>query len=341
MADLTPVSMDLTQAVISSSTEPLVLLDGNLTIVAASKSFFTNFEIAPHKAVGRKLAEIGKGEWDIRQLGGLLEATASDNADIDAYEIDLIRAGRTDRRLVLNVHKLAYDDANNIRLLMAVSDVTEVRENERAKDDLLREKAILLQELQHRVANSLQIIASVIMQSARKAQSDETRGHLYNAHHRVMSVAAVQQQLAVSTLGEVKLAPYLNALCKSIGASMIRDPEQLSIVVSVDDAVTAADVSVSLGLVVTELVINALKHAFPADMHGTIRVGYTSQGTIWKLTVSDNGIGMPAETETIRVGLGTTIVEALARKLKARVVTSPGHPGTLVSITNENVLGYR
>src|SRR3546814_2575945 len=91
-----------------------------------------------------------------------------------------------------------------IRLLLSISDVTDARSSEKLKDDLLREKAILLQELQHRVANSLQIIASVLMQSARRVQSEEVRGHLHDAHSRVMSIASLQQQLAASSLGDVE-----------------------------------------------------------------------------------------------------------------------------------------
>ena len=151
----------------------------------------------------------------------------------------------------------------SVRLLVAVLDVTDARIAEKLKDDLLKEKAVLLQELQHRVANSLQIIASVLMQSARKVQSEEARSHLHDAHQRVMSVASLQHQLAASHVGDVELRPYFTALCESIGASMIRDHDKLSLDVDVDDSVTNADASVSLGLIVTELVINALKHAFP------------------------------------------------------------------------------
>src|SRR4030095_7895354 len=117
------------------------------------------------------------------------------------------------RRLVVNVRKLDYDDASHIRLLVSVADVTEARIADKLKDDLLREKAILLQEIQHRVANSLQIIASVILQSARKGRSEETREYLRDAHNRVMSVASLQQHLAQSGLGEVALRAYLDQLC--------------------------------------------------------------------------------------------------------------------------------
>lgn len=79
--------------------------------------------------------------------------------------------------------------------------MTDARAEARLKDDLVRDKAMLLQEVQHRVANSLQIIASVLMQSARQVQSDEARGHLHNAHHRVMSIAALQRQLSTSSGG--------------------------------------------------------------------------------------------------------------------------------------------
>ena len=84
-----------------------------------------------------------------------------------------------------------------------------------------------------------------------------------------MSVAAMQRQLAASQVGDVELRPYFKALCDSIGASMIRDHNQLSLDVDVDGSITPADVSVSLGLIVTELVINALKYAFPVVKPGS------------------------------------------------------------------------
>lgn len=84
-------------------------------------------------------------------------------------------------------------------------------------------------------ANSFQLIASVPMQSARRVQSEEARGHLHDAHHRVMSIAAVQRQLSTSMSDNVKLRTYMTQLCESLGASMIADPNRLTISVVVDD----------------------------------------------------------------------------------------------------------
>ncbi len=327
----------LAAALLATSDAPLVLLDGDLNIIGLSNSFCRAFQIDAATAVGRLFWTLGAGEWDVAQLRSLLDVTVSGDAEIDAYEMDLKTEGREPRRLVLNARKLDYDDKDNVRLLLTVSDVTEARLSEKLKDDLLREKAILLQEVQHRVANSLQIIASVILQNARKVQSPETRSQLTDAHQRVMSVAVLQQQLAASRLGDVELRAYFGGLCKSIGASMIRDHNQISLDVSTDDSSVSADVSVSLGLIVTELVINALKHAFPGFRLGKILVGYQSHGPNWTLSVSDNGVGMPKDAANAKAGLGTSIVEALANQLRAVVQVADARPGTTVSIVHSQI----
>jgi len=338
------IALDLALAVIASSDAPLLLLNSSLTIVAASKSFCRVFQIDPATAQGRTLSELGAGEWNVPQLSALLRATASGYAEVQDYEMDLKREGRDNRCLIINAHKLDYTGGTDARLILAVSDVTDARVAEKLKNDLLRDKdallkdkAVLLQELQHRVANSLQIIASVLMQSARKVQSEETRTHLFDAHQRVMSVAALQQHLAASTIGEVTLRPYLAALCESISASMIRDHSKVSLDVAVDESITGADVSVSLGLIVTELVINALKHAFPNDSSGKIKVDYSSRGPNWTLSVGDTGVGIAKDGANAKPGLGTNIVQALASQLQATIKVSEAHPGTVVSVAHSQV----
>jgi len=324
---------ELTLAVIVSSHAPLLLLDGDLNIIAASSSFCQAFHIEPSTIPGKALSSIGSGEWNIPQLKSLLDVIASGHAEIDHYEMTLDRPIAPTRRVVINPRKLDYGDPGNVRLLLSISDVTDVRLAEKIREDLLRDNDILLRELQHRVANSLQIIASVLMQSAKHVQSDETRTHLYDAHHRVMSVAALQRQLAVGRIGDVELRSYFTELCRAIGASMIRDQNQLILQVAVDDSTTAADVSVSLGLIVTELVINALKHAFPGQRAGNINVNYQSRGDAWTMSVDDNGVGRSAHVRN-SPGLGTTLIEALSKQLGANIEIADAHPGTKVSIVH-------
>ncbi|HET6971244.1 MAG TPA: ATP-binding protein, partial [Phenylobacterium sp.] len=131
------------------------------------------------------------------------------------------------------------------------------------------------------------------------------------------------------------LLGYLDQLCSSIGASMIQDPEQIALTVDADDSVVSSDVSISLGLIVTELVINALRHAFPKHRRGSIRVAYASTTDSWALSVTDDGVGLPVVGETPKPGgLGTSIIEALSRQLSATVSIQPGHPGVAVRVSH-------
>jgi two-component sensor histidine kinase len=334
------VADSLAVAVVVSSDAPTLLLDGDLNILAGSASFSRAFQIAPDAVTGKPVFALGAGEWDVPQLRSLLSLTLTGDAGVDTYEMDLRRPGLPTRRLVITARVLVYEDPANVRLLMAASDVTEARLAAKLKDDLLREKAVLHQELQHRVANSLQIIAGVLMQSARRAAlSEDAKGFLVEAHSRVMSVAALQRQLAQSNARDVELRAYFTELCASIGASMIEDRDRLILRVEAERGVATADVSVSLGLIVTELVINALKHAFPTGRDGHIVVRYQSHPPDWVLTVTDDGVGMPQGPAAAKAGLGTSIVQALARQVDATVQVTDTDPGTMVSIVHEGKAG--
>ena len=324
----------LAEAMVVNSDTPLIMLDENLTVIAASLSFCRAFGLDCALLPGRSILTMGDGEWDIARLRSLLRATSSGGADIDNYEMMLPAAkGRLDRFLKLSAHRLEYQGAQDIRLLLTVVDMTEAELSKREMESLVANNVLLMQELQHRVANSLQIIASVLMQSARRVSNDETRSHLQMAQNRVLSIATIQKQLSRSGLDDVQLRPYLEQLCDSIGISMIADSEILTIDVDVvDESVSSAD-SVRLGLIVTELVINALKHAYPIDHGGTICVRYVTTGRGWTLVVEDDGVGMPVMDKPQAVaGLGTSIVEALARQLQARIIVADAEPGTRITI---------
>ena len=133
-------------------------------------------------------------------------------------------------RCCLNARKVFYEGGSHTTILLGMEDVTEQRILEREKDELLRQKEMLFEELQHRIANSLQIIASIILMKARAVQSEETRLHLQDAHKRVMSIAAVQKQLHASgASGSIEIAPYLSRLCETLATSMIGDTRPISL----------------------------------------------------------------------------------------------------------------
>ena len=132
------------------------------------------------------------------------------------------------------------------------------------------------------------------------------------------------------------MAPYLTQLCDSLKTSMIGDYRPTTLKVMSDSGTVTSREAVSLGLIVTELILNALKHAFTdAKIEREIAVGFAIAGTNWKLSVADNGVGAPvgvfAQTKS---GLGTSIVNALAQQLEARVDVTSGPQGTSVLVTH-------
>jgi two-component sensor histidine kinase len=170
--------------------------------------------------------------------------------------------------------------------------------------------------------------------------SAETRDHLHDAHRRVMSVAAVQQHLQISGLGDlIEITPYLTKLCESLSGSMIGDSRPATLVVTGDAGARVSADAVSLGLIVTELVINALKYAFSdASTEATVTVRYQENGTGWTLSVTDNGIGKILDSKPVKGGLGTSLVNALANQLDAKVTTTTGPHGMSIAITHVAVM---
>jgi two-component sensor histidine kinase len=322
----------LALAVISVSRAPLLLMDDQFIVIAASQSFLQEFGLGADAVTGRSIFALGDGEWNLPRLRSLLSAVGGGSAEVADYQLEMPLPDAPARSLRVNAQRLAFSDAMPVRLLLTIVDVTASNATQKKMDKLVRQKEVLLQEVQHRVANSLQIIASVLLQNARKVDSVESRAHLTAAHNRVLSVAEVQRQLSLTRAGDVALKPYLTQLCDSLGASMIADPDQLRIVVSADGGAVDAEISVSIGLVVTELVINALKHAFPDGRNGQVDVDFRSQPDGWALMISDDGVGMPTTPKASEPGLGTAIVSALANQLGASITVKDRAPGTEVSV---------
>jgi two-component sensor histidine kinase len=329
--------LTLAQAIVDTVRDPLVVLDQNLRVIAASRSFFQTFRLVSDDVLGCLLYEIDGGQWDIPELRHLLETISKNGSAIDGYEVDRKFPAIGRRTMLLNARQVFYENGSHSTVLLALEDITGRRTIERQVQELLREKDMLLDEMQHRVANSLQIIASILLIKARTVLSEEARLQLEDAHQRVLSVSAVQQHLQLSGRNEpIEIASYLSKLCETLAQSMIGDSRPISLKVEADAGTAVSRDAVSIGLIVTELVMNALKHAFPvAKPDAAIVVSYKVAETDWKLTIADNGIGKPdVKASENKGGLGTSLIQALAKQLDARVDIASDCHGTAVSMTH-------
>ncbi len=338
----------LAHAIVNTIHEPFMVLDRHFNVLAASRSFYEIFKVDPEHTHGRRLYDLGDGQWDIPALRVLLETIIPQHKVMDDFEVDHDFPGVGRRIMLLNARMVEGGRADaETMILLAFTDVTERRAVEREKEVLLEEsvalvaqKNVLLQEMEHRVANSLQIIASILMLKARGVVSEETRHHLQDAHQRVMSVAAVQSYLyASSEVDRIEVGAYLAKLCASLGASMIGDGETIRLEVVADQGKIGSAEAVNIGLIVTELVINAIKYAFPpGSAGGLVTVSYASHSAGWRLGIADNGVGKadkPASGPSR--GLGTVIVKALVKNLDARMDAVSSGQGLSVTITRPDL----
>jgi two-component sensor histidine kinase len=338
--DLGPAALDeghgLAQAIVDTIREPLLVLDEDLRVVTANRSFYLTFRMQRQDVQGRPVYALGDGEWDIPELRSLLADIAPRHAVMDAFEVERDFAVIGRRIMLLNARKLFYEESGHTTILLAIEDVSERRAMERELEALLEQKDVLLHEMQHRVGNSLQIIASILLIKARTVRNEETRLHLHDAHKRILSIAAMQKQLEAGRHGEpIEIGPYLTRLCETLAGSMIGEQRPITLETHAQAGSATSEQAVSMGLIVTELVLNSLKHAFPDGREGKVLVAYDVAGSSWRLTVSDDGTGRPDDGAAKTVpGLGTNLIEALAKQLDAGVERRMDATGTIISITH-------
>lgn len=335
----------LSEAIVGSIREPLLVLDRNLRVVTASPSFCSVFDVDRREVQDQPFCTLCDGQWNIPELTLLLANVLAHHTAMEAYEVEVDLRGLGQRTMRLNACEILREWNDRQLLLVTMEDITEWRDTERATAALLRQKDILLREMRHRFANSLQIIASILLLKACHARSDETRLHLADAHRRIMSVATVQQQLDMpSNGGLIELGPYLSQLCETLADSIVGEDHRITVEVRARRGCVAPPrEAFIIGLMVTELVMNAIKHAFvPDTVAGRVVVAYEANEASWRLTVSDNGAGMTDRgRDKAAPGLGTCIVEALARQLRGDVHTSVGPNDVGTSVTIMHVLRSR
>jgi len=182
----------------------------------------------------------------------------------------------------------------------------------------LAEKEVLLKEVHHRVKNNLQVIASLLRLQADKVTSDVAAPALRDSQHRVESMALIHEQLyETEDLREVDLAKYASLLATNLLHSLGVDRDRIECRVTIEPLLLGVDQAIPAGLILNELISNALKHAFPNGRSGFISVEGGQRDASIVLNVRDNGAGIPADIEVRKSkSLGLEIVKILSRQLK-------------------------
>lgn len=203
----------------------------------------------------------------------------------------------------------------------------------RERDREIAERDLFLAEFDHRMKNNFAVVASLLDLQRRRAVEPATQEALGAALSRVESIARAHRHLyRDGAAGTVGMRSYLEDLCKALSDALFLHGT-IHLECSADDAEMPRDRAVSIGLVVNELVTNAVKHAFAGRDRGTIRVAFREHGGALRLTVADDGVGMAArETPTKDGGLGGRLIEAFARQADGTITIDSDRTGTQATL---------
>ena len=182
----------------------------------------------------------------------------------------------------------------------------------------LEEKEVLLREIHHRVKNNMQIISSLLNLQSRYLNDEKTVNVLSESRNRVRSMAMVHEELYRSRdLSKIDFADYIQRLLSGLFNSYGVDKNIVKPEINVENVLLNIDMAVPCGLIINELVSNALKHAFVQGQKGKISIKFHPHGEKYVLTVADDGIGLPENidfknTKTLGLQLVTTLVKQLS-----------------------------
>ena len=312
--------------------EGILVLEPDLTIRFANRSFCHTFAIAPEDAIGRKLHEIGNGQWDIPKLRISLEAIISGRKTIEAFEVEYLLPSIGRRILVLNARKVYRPGSKKQQILLAIEDVTERARLEREHAAAHERIGMLLQEMTHRVKNSLQCIAAMVMIEARSHKGSEGKDVLERVSHRITALGQLYSKLSkAGTVEAVDATTYLDELCRDLIASVHKEGDSpIVLKTDIESELLPTDQAISIGLIVNELVTNAVKYAFPGETKGTVMVTLKRVPGELRLMVADDGRGLdPLRADT---GLGGRLVDGFAQQLGGWVERKSDSRGTAVHL---------
>jgi two-component sensor histidine kinase/CheY-like chemotaxis protein len=189
----------------------------------------------------------------------------------------------------------------------------------------------LLREVNHRVGNSLQLVSAFMHLQSSSLPDGPARDMMRETEARILAIAQIHRRLYTSEdVRAVDMDEYLSGLAEELESSLKTSERPHRIAISAEPVRMATDRAVSLGVIVTELVTNAFKYAYPEGAQGEVRVTFARAGAMLSLSVEDDGVGMPDGAEPVGTGLGQKIVRAMAASIQSRVEREATPRGTRI-----------
>lgn len=318
----------LAEAIVDTVQDSVLLLDPQLKVILANRSFYVTFGVEPSQTLERMVYELGDGQWDIPELTRLLEDILPNNHSFSGYEV--AHAFPTIGRKVmrLNARKLRRREDQPDLILLAIEDITAIHEREAELQQSAREKELLVHEIHHRVKNNFQTIAALLRLQSDHTENPDLLAALAEAKGRLAAMARLHESLHASKdLSHIHIGDYLQNLVTNLRS--LHDRAEIAFDVNTADLVLDMDQATPLALIANELILNCFKHAFPNGRAGNVAVSlqYVASSAAHsesvddrfaRLEVNDNGVGFSPEVDPEQSkSMGLELVRMLSRQIHA------------------------
>lgn len=289
---------------------------------------FVRFNKAGEELLGFKQSElIGKNDYDFFPESEADFFTGKDREVLKEKKLLDIEEEKIQTKLlgdrILHTKKIPiFDGEGNPKYLLGISeDITEKKRTEAALKESLKEKEILFRELQHRVKNNLTVISNLLEFELEKIQDESVVQIFMNARSRIQSMKAIYEQLNKSnSLDRVQLDTYIQSFTESLLKTYAIKKDKIKLTVELENIEMAVNRAIPIGIILNEIVTNALKYAFPGDRPGNIHLDLHRAGDTVTLKVMDNGVGFPEGFDPGSADtLGLLLIKMLVKQIQGKI----------------------
>jgi PAS domain S-box-containing protein len=312
------VSRSYLDDVLDSMAEMLFVVDENNRIDHVNLAAMERLGFSREEMKGRSLDDLLEGDAPLPSPD---DTVFRRTGSVTEIERRLRTSDGSTLPVLVSRSLLRGSSADAPDIVCVAQDISARKEAEEQLRDSLQEKEVLLREIHHRVKNNLQVIASLLHVQSKKVEDENARRLFAESQDRIRSMAFIHERLYQSDdLAQVDFGAYLDRLTEHLYRSHGVALRDVTCHLETDSAVLGVDRAIPAGLIINELVSNALEHAFPEDSTGTINVSFTTEDEVGTIVVADDGVGIDdaADLESERT-LGMRLVNGLVRQLRGEV----------------------
>jgi PAS domain S-box-containing protein len=315
--------------IISTMGESLMLLDTEGTIVTVNRAAADLLGYEERDLIGRPASHLCAEDGELQHVLEEIEIRET------IRNRECLFKTKDGRRVPTLISASGFKQKQRLQgVILVAYDITDRKRTEERLKQSLKEKEILLSETHHRVKNNLMIVSSLLDLQSAHTHSRHAREILKESQSRIKSMLLIHQKMYQSqTMTHIDSTDYIENLVHDLFLSYCIDPSKICLETSIAHIPLGFETAIPCGIIINELISNALKHAFPDGMDGTIRVELKHENGHVLLCVCDNGTGIsaPGDFNTTR-SLGLTLVRMMAEQLDGKVTVLSEH-GTCFQIS--------